>query len=69
MPTGCNPNSSLQELCRSCEQSAVGMGRAWQKRKGDVKNTIISMEIKQQITTAVRDELQALDLQVLPAMQ
>lgn len=27
------------------------------------------MEIKQQLTTAVEDELQALDLQVLPAMQ
>lgn len=27
------------------------------------------MEIKQQLTTAVEDELQALDLQVLPATQ
>ena len=50
--------------------TAGGMGRWRGKRTGgDVKDRILSMEIKQQITTAIKDGLQALNLQVLPTLQ
>jgi len=43
------------------------MGIGWEKRAGgDVKDRILSMEIKQQIMTVTKDGLQALDSQFCP---